>query len=69
LDVCAAGIGSVGQGRDGWGGWALEEREYVCCRLAEVVVCGHFEEGDTVVEPINGKGAVDVTLVASVVVR
>jgi hypothetical protein len=47
----------------------LEEREYVCCRLAEVVVCGHFEEGDTVVEPINGKGAVDVTLVASVVVR
>jgi hypothetical protein len=53
----------------------LEEREHVCCRLAEVVVCGHFGEGDTVGEPINGegvanaKGAGDITLVASVVVK
>lgn len=54
---------------------ALEEREHVGCRLAKVVVGGHFGEGDAVREPVNGegvanaKGAWDVAFETAVVVK
>ncbi len=53
----------------------MEEREHVSCHSAEIVICGHFGERDTVGEPVDGegvanaKGAGDVTLVALVVVK